>query len=93
MKLKHPFIVASLALILLSSCAALFNGAVLPNQCKKCAVIDTMTGDTLEIFEGCGSENTKLEENAKVSAYDQMKWTGNCSIEVVCESWRKDPDE
>lgn len=91
---KNLPIIGSLAFVLgLTSCAALFNGAVLPNQCKKCAVLDINTGDTLQIYEGCGSENTRLEEQAKEYAYDMIKSTGNCNIEVVCETWRKDPEE
>ncbi|MCB9197924.1 MAG: hypothetical protein H6600_05645 [Flavobacteriales bacterium] len=79
--------------VLMSSCAAMFNGAVLPNQCKKCAIIDYNTGDTLQVFEGCGSENTRLEESAKEAAFDRIKSSGNCNIDVVCISWKKDPEE
>ena len=75
------------------SCANMFNGMVLPNQCKKCAVVNNFN-DTLFQNQGCGSENTRLEEEAKIQAYDLSR-TGNnmCNLEVVCESWRKDPEE
>jgi hypothetical protein len=93
MKTKAPYLIVSSLILLLSSCAAMFNGAVLPNQCKRCAVYNTMTGDTLEVFEGCGSENTRLEESAKISAFEYMKWNNECNIDVHCTSWRKDPEE
>ncbi|CAG5079648.1 hypothetical protein [Parvicella tangerina] len=85
--------ISAVLLIFFSSCAAIFNGVVLPNQCKRCAVYNTLTGDTLEVFEGCGSENTKLEENAKISAFEHIKSTGNCNIDIYCKSWKKDPEE
>lgn len=93
MKYNTPLITLLLFIILLSSCASIFNGVVLPNQCKKCAVIDTMTGDTLDVFEGCGGDNTRLEESAKISAFEEMKWSNNCNIDVYCYTWRKSPDE
>lgn len=63
------FIIITCGLIL-SSCASMFNGAVLPNQCKKCDVINKYNQEVLTSFEGCGSENTRLEEQAKIAAYD-----------------------
>lgn len=93
MKKNLFYVIPIFSILLLSSCAAMFNGAVLPNQCKRCAVYNTMTSDTLEIFDGCGSENTRLEENAKISAFDYMKSTGNCNIDVYCKSWKKAPEE
>lgn len=93
MKGKTITIISGVSVILLSSCAAMFNGMVLPNQCKKCSVINNLTGDTLDVYEGCGSENTRLEESAKVSAFDLIKSTGNCNIDVYCTTWKKDPEE
>ncbi len=93
MKTKATYLIIGTFLVLMSSCAALFNGAVLPNQCKRCAVYNTISGDTLEVFEGCGSENTRLEESAKVSAFEYMKSYSDCNIDVYCTSWRKDPEE
>lgn len=75
------------SIIALSSCAQIFNGAVLPNQCKKCDVV--CNGIITETFEGCGSENTQLYEKAVVVAYE----TDKCACEVVCETWRKEPNE
>ncbi len=76
-----------------TSCANMFNGVVLPNQCKKCDVINRLTNETLFSNEGCGSENTRLEEEAKIEAYNLSRTGYNlCDLEVVCESWRKDPD-
>lgn len=87
-------VISSLVLVaLLYSCANIFNGMVLPNQCKKCEVINRTNGEVLFTNEGCGSENTNLEENAKIEAYDLSRGMYNlCDLEVVCESWRKDPE-
>jgi len=43
-------------IILLSfySCASIFNGVVLPNQCKKCELINKQNGEILFTNEGCG---------------------------------------
>ena len=71
----------------------MFNSAVLPNQCKKCQVINTSTREVLSTFEGCGGDNTRLEEQAKESAYDLSRNGNLCNLEVVCESWRKDPEQ
>ncbi len=86
-------IFASITSLSLVSCAAIFNGAVLPNQCKKCEIIDQVTGEVLGVYEGCGSENTRLEEQAKEAAFDFIKSRNNCNIDVVCTSWKKDPEE
>lgn len=93
MKSKRIYLIAGGLLLLMSSCAAMFNGAVLPNQCKRCAVYNTSTSDTLEIFEGCGSENTRLEESAKIWAFDYTKSNNDCNIDVYCKSWKKAPEE
>lgn len=89
----NKLIVAFCTILLLSSCAQMFNGAVLPNQCKKCQVINVNTGEVLWEIEGCGSENTQLEEKAKIEAYDISRQGSLCDLEVVCESWKKDPEE
>lgn len=78
--------------LVLTSCASMFNGAVMPNQCKKCEVINKTTGEVLSTFEGCGSDNTRLEEQAKESAYDHSRNGNLCNLEVVCESWKKEPE-
>lgn len=78
---------------MLSSCASMFNGAVLPNQCKRCQVINRTTNQILSTFEGCGSENTRLEEQAKESAYDLSRNGNLCQLDVVCETWKKEPEE
>lgn len=78
--------------LVLTSCASMFNGAVMPNQCKKCEVINKTTGEVLSTFEGCGSENTRLEEQAKETAYDLSRNGNLCNLEVVCESWKKEPE-
>ena len=73
---------------LLSSCANIAKGVVTPNQCKKCEVFNTQTGEVLGTYEGCGSENVRLEEKAKVAAFEIMKG-GNCTIDVRCETYKK----
>lgn len=91
--MKIRLLFAFIIVAFLTSCASMFNGVVLPNQCKKCEVINRLTNEVLFTNEGCGSENTRLEEEAKIQAYD-MSRTGYslCDLEVVCESWRKDPE-
>lgn len=80
--------------IFLYSCANVFNGVVLPNQCKKCEVINRLNNEVLFSNEGCGSENTRLEEDAILKAYEfSRNGYSFCDLEVVCESWRKDPEE
>lgn len=74
----------------LTSCASMFNGAVMPNQCKRCEVINKFTNEVLSTFEGCGSENTRLEEQAKESAYDLSRNGNLCNLEVVCQQWKKE---
>ena len=91
--MKIKVIIAVLIIAVSVSCASMFNGVVLPNQCKRCAVIVKMTNDTIFKNEGCGSENTRLEEDAKVQAYDLSRNSYNmCDLELVCESWRKDTE-
>ena len=75
-----------------SSCANIAKGLVAPNQCKKCEVYIENTAEIIKTFEGCGSENVRLEEEAKVYAYDYIKRTRNVNTAVRCESWRKDPE-
>jgi hypothetical protein len=88
--MKYVFTI--LSIITLSSCANIAKGLVAPNQCKKCEVYLEDTGEVINTYEGCGSENVRLEEEAKVAAYDYIKSTGNTSATVRCESWRKEPE-
>lgn len=87
-------IVFSLLIItLFTSCAQMFNGAVLPNQCKKCDLVNRMNNEILWSIEGCGSDNTRLEEQTQIKAYEMSRGGYNlCDLEVVCESWKKDPE-
>ena len=78
----------------LYSCAQLFNGAVLPNQCKRCELVNLQTNEVLFENQGCGSENTKLEEEAQLQAYQMSRYGNNlCDLEVRCESWKKEDEE
>ena len=89
-KIHLTFLIFSLILV---SCANIFNGMVLPNQCKKCEVINTLTQEVLFSNEGCGSENTHLEEEAKIAAYDQSRFGNLCNLEVICTTWKQEPEE
>lgn len=64
----------------------MFQGAVFPNQCTKCDVV--CSGSIIQTFEGCGSENVRIYDQAVIKAYE----TDKCNCEVVCENWRKDPE-
>lgn len=88
--MKNLLIVTSIISFL--SCANIAKGLVAPNQCKKCEVYNEDTRVVIETFQGCGSENVRLEEEAKIYAFDYIKRTGNSNVNVKCESWRKDPE-
>ena len=90
--MKKPTIIILLLFITLCSCSNMFNSMVLPNQCKKCEVINLNTNEVLFSNEGCGGDNTKLEEEAKIQAYDLSRFNSLCDLEVRCDSWRKDPE-
>jgi len=75
--------------IFFSNCAQIINGAVLPNQCKKCELIDAYNGSILFILEGCGSENTRLEEQCQEKAWELSRGKNLCDFEIRCNSWRK----
>ena len=78
----------SLAALTAASCSTIFNAIVIPNQCQKCEVIDTYSQEVLFKNEGCGGSNVRLEEDAKVAAYDMSRNGSICNIEVRCETWR-----
>ena len=77
----------------LYSCANIFNGVVLPNQCKKCELINKQNQEVLFSNEGCGSENTHLEEEAQIKAYEMSRGFHNlCDLEVSCTTWKQDSE-
>ena len=87
-------IIILLSTIFLISCANIFNGLVLPNQCKKCELINLMSNEVLFTNEGCGSENTHLEEEAQIKAYEMSRgFYSLCDLEVRCETWKQDPED
>ncbi len=76
----------------LSSCANIAQGLIAPNMCKKCEVYLEDTEEVIETFEGCGSSNVRLEEEAKVAAYDYIKSNNDIDVAVRCETWRQEPE-
>ena len=93
--MKKIYFIIVLAIIIFCSCASIFNGVVLPNQCKKCELINTQNGEVLFTNEGCGSENTRLEEEAQIKAYEMSHdgFHDLCELEVKCTSWKQDPEK
>lgn len=85
---NNRILIALFAGLLLTSCANLARGLVTPNQCKECAVINTITGDTIQTFQGCGSSNVRIYEEAAVFAYEQ-----GCDVTVSCRTWKLDESE
>ena len=81
-------VLISLVALLAASCSNIFNAIVIPNQCQKCEVINTYSQEVLFENEGCGGSNVRLEEEAKVAAYDMSRNGSICNVEVRCETWR-----
>ena len=91
--MKKIHLILIISFISLYSCANMFNGMVLPNQCKKCELIDKQTGSVLFTNEGCGSNNTNLEDEAQLKAFEMSRGYHNlCDLDVECTTWRKDSD-
>ena len=85
----------TICLLCLNSCNVIFNSTLLPNHCKKCEVVNKYNDEVLFTNEGCGGENTKLEEEAQIQAYLLSHgYNSNlCDLEVKCISWKKLKDE
>ncbi len=81
-----------LSAFFLYGCAQIFNGTVLPNQCKKCELIDAYNGNVLFTIEGCGSENTDLEGQCQDKAWEISRGKNLCDFEIRCDSWRKETE-
>ena len=91
--MRKVYFISLILFVTLYSCASIFNSAILPNQCKKCELINKQTGEILFTNEGCGGDNTKLEEDAQIKAYEMSRGSFNlCDLEVNCTSWRKEPE-
>lgn len=73
----------------MAACTNIAKGLLMPNQCKKCEVYNINSGEVLFNFEGCGATNVRLEEQAKVYAFDAMR-NGNCNVDVRCSSWTQE---
>jgi hypothetical protein len=74
-----------------ASCASVFQASVFPNQCKKCVVYQN--GIIVYEIEGCGANNVRLEEKAKIEAYNKSQGTGVCQYSVSCTTWKKEVPE
>ena len=92
MKTKIFFLLLAASLSL-SSCANIFNGVVLPNQCKKCELFNTNTGEKVWEVEGCGADNTHLEEKCKDKAWELSRGKNLCDFDYKCKTWKKDKDQ
>ncbi len=44
------------------------------------------------VTEGCGASNVRIEEEAKVAAYDLSRGCGLAQYDVRCQTWREEPD-
>jgi hypothetical protein len=86
------YIYLTVASLFIFSCASILKSTVAPNQCKKCVIINRITNEILDSYEGCGGENVRLEEKAKERAFDLSRNGSLCDLNVVCESWRKEPE-
>ena len=86
-------ILFSLSTLFLSSCAQLFNATVLPRQCKKCELFNTSTAKKVWVVEGCGAENTNLEEKCKEKAWELSRGKNLCDYDYKCKTWRKAKEE
>lgn len=73
-----------------TSCMNLFQAVAFPNQCKKCTVYHR--SEVVYVTEGCGASNVRIEEEAKVAAYDLSRGCGLGNYDVRCETWRVDPE-
>ncbi len=83
-----------LIIIITFSCANIFKEVVLPNQCKRCELIDQNSRQVLWTKEGCGGENTYIERDCKVEAYDQSRGNRNLGdLECDCRTWKKEPEK
>jgi len=76
-----------------SGCANIFNGVVLPNQCKKCELYNAYTNEKIWEIEGCGSENTRLEEKVKEKAWELSRGKSLCDFEYNCKTWKQKKDQ
>ena len=90
--MKKTYLISIICFVLLTACANMFNGVVFPNQCKKCEVINKLNNEVLYSDEGCGSDNTKLEEEAKIEAYNLSRFSSLCDLEVSCTTWKQDSE-
>lgn len=91
-KLMKHVSISVIILLFLNSCEKVARAAITPDRCKKCAVIDDNTNDTLSTYEGCGAGFVDVEDDAELFAYSCIKSTNNCNISVSCTTWKKEED-
>ncbi len=93
MKYRFIFIIF-IFIFLLYGCSFLFNEIIMPNRCKHCEVINTMTNEVLWSDEGCGGDMAGMEDRAKIEAYDLSRTSFSlCNLEVVCNTWKEEKDD
>ncbi|MBI5541146.1 MAG: hypothetical protein HY951_13855 [Bacteroidia bacterium] len=85
--MKINILISVVIVFLLSSCAYLFNGIVFPNRCMKCEITDKFFNTVIWTDEGCGSEVTHMEDDAKIKAYDMNQGSIDNRYEVSCNTW------
>lgn len=91
--MKYLYFFFILATFSSSSCSNIFNGVVLPNQCKKCELFNSYTNEKVWEIEGCGAENTKLERQCREKAWELSRGKQLCDFNYKCKTWKKDKDQ
>ena len=79
------------SLFFFTGCMPLFQAVAFPNQCKKCTVYQG--NEVVYVNEGCGGSNVRIEEDAKVAAYDLSRSCRLSNFDVRCTTWREEPVE
>jgi len=90
-KIIYPILL--IAALGFSSCANIFNGVVMPNQCKKCELFNSYTGEKVWEVEGCGAKNTKLERQCREKAWELSRGKNLCDFDYKCKTWREEKEQ
>ncbi|MFB6307095.1 MAG: hypothetical protein ABEH43_08945 [Flavobacteriales bacterium] len=93
---KYRIFVFLMCCFIFTSCRNIFNAIFLEDQCKECKVINTLTGEVLWEKEGCGGNLTRLDEKAKIQAYNKSHDIAGgdlCELEISCKSYEKEDED